>query len=336
MKAWMVRLALVCVSLGATLVALEFVTRAMEQIPRKTVHSDRPKLDRVQKRLNKFRDVVHTTEKSSDVFRILVLGDSFTYAGKVYYEDGYAARLERILNSDNTFGKRVEVIKLAYPGYATLDELTALEKIGLRYSPDLVLLQIFLNDPDYPPRTKFYRDRMRKWAHFRALPIFDRWHLGKFVADRVYNTMSHKELVNYYFHLFSDKDHWHYFTSHMERIKRVCRNNKIAFASFLFPTFSFPLDEGEYPFTEIHEKIARFSAKHRMPFLDLRPYYRDMLHTRLQAEFQADGHPNEIAHRIAAEALADWLPDQHFSSFESLSQLPIASAINLKRIASEV
>jgi hypothetical protein len=76
------------------------------------------------------------------VRRIVAVGDSFTFGIGVDHGERYTELLERSL-------PRLEVINLGVNAYGTDQELRALEVEGLRYGPDLVLLQACLvNDLD--------------------------------------------------------------------------------------------------------------------------------------------------------------------------------------------
>ncbi|MBW1988995.1 MAG: SGNH/GDSL hydrolase family protein [Deltaproteobacteria bacterium] len=70
----------------------------------------------------------------------------------------------------------------------------------------------------------------------------------------------------------------------------------------------FPMlyDFGDYPFTEVHEKIRAFCREQGIPFLDLLPAYRKYRAEDLWVH-PIDHHPNEIGHRIAAEELFSFL-----------------------------
>ncbi|MFO0687472.1 MAG: GDSL-type esterase/lipase family protein [Myxococcota bacterium] len=77
--------------------------------------------------------------------RILALGDSFTFALGVRFEDLYVQRLERQLNAEEP-GRRFQVINAGVAGYNTTQELVFLRADGLRYEPDLVTIGFYWND----------------------------------------------------------------------------------------------------------------------------------------------------------------------------------------------
>jgi len=92
------------------------------------------------------RDREYPLAKPEGVFRILVLGDSFTWGYGVSDEEVFTERLEKALA---TAGRSVEVLNAGVSGWGTDQELLYLEREGLQSSPDLVVLAFFLyNDPD--------------------------------------------------------------------------------------------------------------------------------------------------------------------------------------------
>lgn len=103
---------------------------------------------RVEYRHNSFgfRDVEHTLIKPQGVFRILALGDSFTYGTGVALEDNFLSRLEVELNSRSGDHPRIEIIKAGIPRYFPEAERILLEHYGVSYSPDLVLVGFVPND----------------------------------------------------------------------------------------------------------------------------------------------------------------------------------------------
>lgn len=77
--------------------------------------------------------------------RILALGDSFTFALGVRFEDLYVQRLERKLNGEQP-GRKFQVINAGVAGYNTTQELVFLLADGLRYEPDLITIGFYWND----------------------------------------------------------------------------------------------------------------------------------------------------------------------------------------------
>jgi lysophospholipase L1-like esterase len=92
------------------------------------------------------RDVEHAIIKREGTFRILGLGDSFTYGVGVPFEDTYLSRLEERLNNRAGAHPRVEVIKAGIPRYFPEPERILLEKYGVQFQPDLILVGFLPND----------------------------------------------------------------------------------------------------------------------------------------------------------------------------------------------
>jgi hypothetical protein len=94
------------------------------------------------------RDRSHALHKPADVYRIAVLGDSYSEAMQVARDEAYWALLPPRLEACGFApGKRVEVLNFGVSGYGTAQQLVMLESTAMRYRPDLVLLQ-FTNGND--------------------------------------------------------------------------------------------------------------------------------------------------------------------------------------------
>jgi GDSL-like Lipase/Acylhydrolase family len=110
-----------------------------------------------------WRDVEHQHENGSNAFRILVLGDSVTFGAIVSADRIFSRVLERLLKD---CGLNVEVISIAYGGWGADQELEALLNDGIKYRPDLVIVQFSTNDLS---ENNYY---------MRALNDLHREHLG--------------------------------------------------------------------------------------------------------------------------------------------------------------
>lgn len=93
-----------------------------------------------------WHDVEHAEAKGPGVERVLVLGDSYVEARHVARDSTFARLLERRLRERSGdeapagAPRSIEVIALGRRGWAQGEELAALEREGLAYDPDLVIL----------------------------------------------------------------------------------------------------------------------------------------------------------------------------------------------------
>jgi len=85
------------------------------------------------------RDRDRSYEKKPGTKRILVLGDSFVWGYGVNGYEVLTRRIEAALHG-------VEVINAGVTAYGTVQELLWLEREGLKYHPDLVILVLYKND----------------------------------------------------------------------------------------------------------------------------------------------------------------------------------------------
>jgi hypothetical protein len=81
-------------------------------------------------------DREYRQENTSEFYRIVAVGDSFTWGEGVANEDTFVAQLEKIIPG-------AEVINLGVHGFGTDQQLLRLKRDGLAYSPDVVILVFF-------------------------------------------------------------------------------------------------------------------------------------------------------------------------------------------------
>lgn len=82
----------------------------------------------------------YQTQKPTNTYRIIVLGDSFAFGLFVKTENNWAELLENRLKT--TCHNNVEVINLSVPGYDTRYELERFIKRGIKYDPALIIWSI--------------------------------------------------------------------------------------------------------------------------------------------------------------------------------------------------
>jgi len=93
-----------------------------------------------------FRDVEHEIAKAPGTFRLLGLGDSFTYGIGASLRETYLSRLEVLLNHRAGVHPKIEVIKAGVPRYFPQAERILLENDGVKFRPDVVVVGILPND----------------------------------------------------------------------------------------------------------------------------------------------------------------------------------------------
>jgi lysophospholipase L1-like esterase len=250
-------------------------------------------------------DYAHTTAKPAGVFRILVVGDSFTFPWKMQLDDAFSKRLERMLNLSSTpNGTTAEVLNFGTSGANAASEVAIVER-GLKYDPDLVLLQITLNDPPQPQSSAEDLATYLPPPPITAStdPILFHWKTWVLLATGLNARKSRAGVIGYHHWLFADLTT---FRDALRAIKASCAARGTPFVVVVFPLLPFPLDE-HYPFADLHDRVASVLEDLAIPRLDLLAAFRGLDVERLQVRPGVDAHPNEIAHRIAAEQIYLWL-----------------------------
>lgn len=254
----------------------------------------------------------HFPPKPGNAFRIVVVGDSFTAPFNVQFDDTFSARLERMLNLSP--GRRpVEVVNCGVAGNSTEKEVPIIVK-SIEAGADLLILQMTLNDPEIRPfgaESKEFRARFGKYRPGRDLEnFFSYWRTAGFVAERIHNYRSRRAYVDYFNGMFTDDVGWTRFRNALKGIKSAADNANVKLFVVVFPLFEL-LDEGKYPFENLHATLNSTLEKMGIPHMDLLPLYLGMSPQRLQTIPGMDSHPDEIAHRLAAERIYLTLMSEH-------------------------
>lgn len=266
---------------------------------------------RVRIRINAagFRDDrEYPLRKPPGVRRVLVLGDSFSFAGKVALEQTFARRLESLLNAAQP--GRYQVLNLAVPGYNSRQEMLALGERGLAFEPDLVIVAFVLNDA--LPAAQLVPQRARVPLALRRL--LKRFELIQFVAGaskRLPAILAGRSFKggSEAADLAPGSPGWATVQSALLEIKRLSAQAAAGLLLAIWPMFE-ELD-GDYPFGDEHAQVARFCAENGIDVLDLLPSFRGRKPAALWVAHD-DHHPNAAAQLVAATALFEALGRRGF------------------------
>ena len=99
-----------------------------------------------------YRGKLYSEEKPEGVYRIIVLGDSFTFGSGVNINGTFPYIIEQMLNNGSK--TEYQVINLGVPGYGLEDNCDRFLRDGVKYNPDLVILTYLSNDLESCTRTR--------------------------------------------------------------------------------------------------------------------------------------------------------------------------------------
>lgn len=228
---------------------------------------------------NGFRDLDRSRERPPDVFRIAVLGDSFTFGFGVRSEDVLTRHLERLLEKQGLDGRRFEVMNFGMPAYSTHEERVLYERIVREYRPQLVLLVMCWNDDlSFADELRLRREQVESSIGIRLARLLPFWPWD-----------------------FRPKGDFARSAEEIERLDRLCREDGANLAVVLFR-----VDPGNEGWGRLLKAVRPRLERLGIPLLDLGEAFSK---TSDSAWFvhKGDRHPNESAHRLAAEEIMRFL-----------------------------
>lgn len=255
----------------------------------------------------RFRDVPPAPKPRGNR-RIVILGDSFAEGQGVKEADTLARVLERQLEKQAP--GRYEVRNCGRRG-TDFPELYEAFEDALRYEPDLVVYTLNLSDAVQPLAFRERQAFVNDWILDRTRApddpdlqrSFFRSRVVDFVSDRVETLVIGRETTRWYLDMWSDANRrgFERTQEYLREMERRLDQKGTRLLIAPWPLFV-GLERG-YPFGPVHETIHRFCLVEGIPHHDLLSVFRG----RRGSDFwvhPVDMHPNEIAHRLAAESLA--------------------------------
>jgi hypothetical protein len=227
--------------------------------------------------------------RPADRRRILVLGAGQALGVGVHEWQTFSARLQQTLNApfEESAPERYDVINCGAYGYATQQERQFYEAVGSVYDPNVVILT--MTDRD----NMSLRDRERLgYVH----------QVGKYelllLTDHLLQLARHEwrgPAIDYSGSL-----------DDVVKLGEVCRSHRARLAVVIFRTS--PLVR---PWSDLVTAVSARLQGTDIPFLDLgQALLKDHAPDDLQVH-RIDANPNEIAHRIAAAEIEQFLRRTH-------------------------
>ena len=107
------------------------------------------------------RDNETPLKKPAGIFRVLVLGDSFTVGANVQQHEAYPQVLEGKLRQ--IYGQRIQVVNSGVGGWEPFQYAQYFEHYGRLFEPDLVIVGFFVGN-----------DTFNSWTKVEDLPVQER------------------------------------------------------------------------------------------------------------------------------------------------------------------
>jgi hypothetical protein len=261
-----------------------------------------------------FRDVEHAREKPPGVFRILGLGDSFTYGALSPFEKTFLYRLERTLNERPGSHPRVEIIKAGVSRYFPEPERILLEHYGAPFSPDLILVAFIPNDVlDTNAGIGAVRaDRSGVLLTREALglgdfgyAIYRKSHLARLILwlwgiARAKMSGSHAEEI-YQANGFHEKD-WKTIEEEYSRMASIADRLHARLVIVHIPHRGPWLKKHEYP----AERLGEWASRNHAGFVDVLPYMQKASGGE-PLYWADDGHCTPAGYGVVATAIYEYL-----------------------------
>lgn len=255
--------------------------------------------------LDGMRDKEFKLQKPNGIKRIIGLGDSFTAGWGIKNASNlYLKKLENFLNRNED---KFEILNFGVGGYDTNDEIMTLREKAVNYKPDIVIIGYMLNDfMNIDPKIEMNP------SYRLSLPIFGFWlrsssYLYYFLESNLNNilakTKQEESYEEYIKKVLSSEINKEHNKEYFEAIKQMSLENNFTVIILIFPIFQ---DFENYQFKGLHDFINKTASEQGFYTIDLWDYYQEYDDNLLIVN-KDDGHPNELAHELAAKAIYEFM-----------------------------
>jgi lysophospholipase L1-like esterase len=249
-----------------------------------------------------YRGARFLREKPVGVYRVVLLGDSFTFGEGTPEPWIYPTLLREALDARGVEGRQVEVVNLGIPGNDLTESRLTYQRFGRRLQPDLVALQWNTNDF---PAPQVQEDHLRLiGARYRELYARAEtlgWsHLLSFVYMRLQMSQLSRELIAT---TQGEAEAGRYRLGEIGRVSRMAEQDGAGFLVLAFPEL---IRFDDYPYAAILDLLREYCRSEGIALVDLLPALSVHEDRELWVH-ETDHHPNRIAHAIAARELAKGL-----------------------------
>ena len=255
------------------------------------------------------RDFDYEFNKTNNTYRILTIGDSFTYGSGVNLCNTWPKQLERKLS--NITSKKIEVINGGRNGLETTNELKYLKDRGIKFKPDMVIVGYFLNDATLKASNVLITNRIRK-GHVAISnnSMETNSHLLRFLYKTIEKQKLTKSTIKeYHDSYFNNTELWEKNKKALLGLKTFSEKENFTLIVVIFPIL-YDLKDNTYPFIDIIHTIDSFLKENNIHSHSLLPYFQGYKEKNLWLTIN-NAHPNEKGHEIASSGIKEILVNNY-------------------------
>lgn len=247
-----------------------------------------------------FRDEEFPLQKPAGEFRVLALGDSFTYGSGVLREDAWPEVLERRLAAG---GKKVQVVNCGFAtgSYAPAGYDTWMETDGLLLDPDLVIVGFCLNDMGNGNDVPMLSYQTVRTAGY-SLALIDHF------VTAYLNREARNRVADYAAIVKARPETWNATQGGLKNLKRILDAKDIPLVIAVIPMVS-QLDLEPYPYESLHVMINDFCRDNGLACVDLKSQFLGRSDVDLWVH-PTDQHPNPEGQRLIGDGVFHFLQER--------------------------
>ncbi len=257
----------------------------------------------------------------ADEPRILFLGDSVTFGYQLPAEFGYVECVQALLNARSNPPK-FKALNGGTISHTPQQELDWLQHEGAELAPNLVVVQVCMNDITYAlhpaiqsglARNAAFESASRKPHWSAIIRLAQGWGRSRTYGDDLDVAAEFIETENFAL-LFDESSSdaiqkaWNHAFDEWEQMLAFCHERRMPIAFVVIP-FDDQIEDREMSDSP-QARICSFAAAHRAPCLDLLPMFRLLRHNDglpVKDLYLDYTHPSATGHAVIAESIVRFL-----------------------------
>ena len=260
-------------------------------------------------------------EKPKNVYRVLVLGDSYTFGSRVNDEETFPFLIEKFLNDSPLLNKRIEVINGGHGAYSTREEYEYLLERGIKLNPDMVIVAWFPNDIKELSREHSWRSLLKKHYEYEpfktyvrssALFSFFRIYASYAFLKMKFTSYVPKEEINVFDNEETEKEKilWNLCFNYILKIKNICDEKGY---KFLLVALGDPIQFYDSQGFKPQKQLILFSKKRGLMALDTTEKFALKKNSSYYYLLPKDPHFSAKGNHLVAEIIYNFLKEKNLS-----------------------